>query len=586
MEEVGTMRRKSSRGSSASRAWYDARNRNRRIPADVYALGRVPETDEKVFLTFDDLVTHVGVEGPTGEGKSKQLQRLARPLLARSDIGGAIIDGHGDFTEDLKRDAYAMGMADRVVPIDFNLDDILPAFNPFAGGVNHAVEAARDVELLNRVFRSDHSVVLKRNRWIFSGAYAVRAGGGPFTAIEDVLAPAPTDVGVALCDQVDVESVRQDLEWINEASEYQRSDKIESSINQLRTVLANSRIRLSLAQLRGLDPARVIDERKLLLVNLRPGTHLSLEASRLMGNLIVSALCREAMRRPQSGRVPFFLMIDEAARFATDEIAEILTGGRKFLFPLVLSWQYDAQWRQNVAGTMDDSVLEAIRSCCRTHIVFGGQPPQHVRPMAERAGARSFDPHMIKDQLEQTKQHVARFETVTLSGRAQHTGGGTAAGEAVPFSGGIFGAEGSDYGIASVSESYSESMSESEHEALMPVYETFREVSNRTFWSFEEWVTMVMQKLVALPKQHAALFKKTGEIQFYRVDDVVPAAIDEATVAAYDRRVFTNPDNPYVSVAAAQAAYDAWRSTLTKTVYDESEVVVEPTITRMESHDG
>jgi hypothetical protein len=88
-----------------------------------------------------------------------------------------------------------------------------------------------------------------------------------------------------------------------------------------------------------IDFRRIMDEGKILLVNLSPQLE---EASRLIGAVIIGRLLMAAFSRastPEKNRRPFMLYCDEFQRFATSDFATFLAEARKFKIGTTISNQ-------------------------------------------------------------------------------------------------------------------------------------------------------------------------------------------------------------------------------------------------------
>src|SRR5207253_1888478 len=77
-----------------------------------------------------------------------------------------------------------------------------------------------------------------------------------------------------------------------------------------------------------LDFGQIMDEGKILLVNLGLSDTVSEEQRRLIGTLLISEMFEAAMRRPTGSR-PHYLYIDEAGLFVTPELGKALDQCRK-----------------------------------------------------------------------------------------------------------------------------------------------------------------------------------------------------------------------------------------------------------------
>ena len=86
----------------------------------------------------------------------------------------------------------------------------------------------------------------------------------------------------------------------------------------------------------------------------------------------------KAKARPEGSR-PFYLYIDECARFVNEDIGRILDEGRKFGLHLILAHQHLAQLKK--AG---EEVYQAVMTDAKTKVVFGGLNTEDARVLAEQ----------------------------------------------------------------------------------------------------------------------------------------------------------------------------------------------------------
>lgn len=138
-------------------------------------------------------------------------------------------------------------------------------------------------------------------------------------------------------------------------------------------VFRDEPISLMIGASKGIDFAKMIDEGWVILCNLYP-LHISRDISRFLGILIIAQLHRAIEElNPKfgdSGR-KFYLYIDEAGRFATPQIDDILTYNRKSGFHLVFAHHFISQLTNPL-------VRDAITSNTTNKIMF------HVEDDAER----------------------------------------------------------------------------------------------------------------------------------------------------------------------------------------------------------
>ena len=149
---------------------------------------------------------------------------------------------------------------------------------------------------------------------------------------------------------------------------------MEGAQNRLHRFLSNPRLTKIFGQQECvLSPERIIDEKKVLLVNLRPSIHIDEESNRLLGVLLVNEFYRVSLLRPHEPfhrPHPFFCYIDEFYHYLSPDIAHGLDGLRKLYSFLRLAHQHLAQL------SAEDEVLEkSVLTNCRTKMVFGGLTP-------------------------------------------------------------------------------------------------------------------------------------------------------------------------------------------------------------------
>jgi len=139
-----------------------------------------------------------------------------------------------------------------------------------------------------------------------------------------------------------VSNIQTKLFWsqYNKRSPRDREELIASTINKVDAYLNEPIIARIVSQSAStIDFRRIMDEGKILLVNLSPQLE---EASRLIGAVVIGRLLMAAFSRvdtPEERRKPFLLYCDEYQRFATADFATFLAEARKFKISTNLSNQ-------------------------------------------------------------------------------------------------------------------------------------------------------------------------------------------------------------------------------------------------------
>lgn len=284
------------------------------------------------------------VIGKTGMGKTTMLENMIIADI-RAGRGVGIVDPHGELAEKILafipeeriRDVIYFNPKDLEFPI---------AFNP--------------LEQVNTEFR--HLVasgIMGVFKKIWPDVWSARM---EYILNNSLLAlleyPGSTILGVMrlLSDKEYRKKVVDNLKdpvvksfWVNEFAKYTQrleSEATASIQNKIGQFVTNPLIRNILGQQHSsIDMRKVMDERKILIVNLSKGK-IGEDNSALLGAMIITKIQLAAMSRvemAESERLDFYLYVDEFQNFATDSFANILSEARKYRLCLVLAHQYIGQ---------------------------------------------------------------------------------------------------------------------------------------------------------------------------------------------------------------------------------------------------
>lgn len=269
-------------------------------------VGRDVHGERPVAMDAASATHHLSLLGPTGSGKSVLLANVVLDDLA-AGFGGVLIDPKSDLIETIL-DRVPAEHADRVVVLDPAAAGSVPGLDLFGTG---------DAEL-----RSDVLLSVLRN---------LSAGWGP--RIEQFMklglrtaAELPNPVlsdwlrlysepGLRRAAVGRLDPIRQGQWAAYEAmTPAAQQEYVAPATSRIAGLLARPAVRAVLNQpAPKLDIARLLAERKLLLVNLAPGT-LGEPAARLLG-AIVAYLTWSAIEArvaiPAERRHPVFLYLDE-----------------------------------------------------------------------------------------------------------------------------------------------------------------------------------------------------------------------------------------------------------------------------------
>ena len=311
-----------------------------------------------------DRTRHMYVIGKTGMGKSTILENMAIQDVQGGE-GLAFMDPHGgsadkllEFVpEDRIRDVIYYAPFDSEFPIAFNvLEDVGADKRPLvASGLMSSFKkiwvdawSARMEYILNNILLAlleyPDATLLGVNRMLSDKDYRKRV-------VENV-----TDSSVKAF-------------WVDEFAKY--SDKymqeagaaIQNKIGQFAT---NPLVRNIIGQPKSsFDIRRIMDEGKILIINLSKG-RIGEQNANLLGGMLITKIYLAAMSRadatPQvlQALPNFYLYVDEFQSFASDSFADILSEARKYKLNLIIAHQYVEQMSEAVRAAVFGNVGSMI----------------------------------------------------------------------------------------------------------------------------------------------------------------------------------------------------------------------------------
>jgi hypothetical protein len=146
--------------------------------------------------------------------------------------------------------------------------------------------------------------------------------------------------------------------WLHEFASWSdnyRTEAVAAIQNKIRPFLTNTNIRAIVSNQRhSIDLRKIMDERKVLIVNLSKG-RLGEDNSTLVGAFLVSSIQQASMTRadiPEADRQDFSLFVDEFQNFTTGSFEAVLSEARKYRLSLIVAHQYIAQLNPETAAAV------------------------------------------------------------------------------------------------------------------------------------------------------------------------------------------------------------------------------------------
>ena len=286
---------------------------------------------------------HVHVMGNTGMGKTVALENMVMQDI-EAGRGVAVIDTHGDMTDRLLRLIPEEHVA-RTIHMNPGDPEYVPLFNPLV--CTPGQDQSRTANSLMGAFWSimdgwGHRLERLLRNAIYSLLFLPQA---TFLDVANILRKGSPE-SKRLIEQVlglltSMESIQF---WRHDFERYNRAD-LSPSQNKLSKLLCGGTVEAMLSQPESkLDLRSIMDEGKILLCDL---SMLGSDARDILGSFLLSlfhvaALSRCDIRWEERG--PYFLYCDEAQRFVTSAIPDLITESRKYNLGLVFAHQRRTQF--------------------------------------------------------------------------------------------------------------------------------------------------------------------------------------------------------------------------------------------------
>jgi len=333
------------------------------IPTEGLNLGKsvYRGSERHIFLSEDDRRRHMYIVGKTGTGKSELLKHLAMQDI-RAGRGVAFIDPHGDPAEAIlamippsrAEDVIYFDPSDVQRPMGMNLleahtEQEKHFMATFIVGLMYKLYDPHKTGIIGPRF--EHAI---RNAMLT----VMSEPGNTFVEVVRVL----TDSSFVqeLLPKVQDPIVRRYwTDQIAQTADFHKSEVLDYIVSKFGRFITDKLMRNIIGQSESsFDLRRVMDEKKILIVNLSKGK-IGEENSNFLGLVLVPRILVAAMSRqdvPEEERTDFYLYVDEFQNFATETFADILSEARKFRLNLIVANQFIGQVEEDVKNAVFGNV--------------------------------------------------------------------------------------------------------------------------------------------------------------------------------------------------------------------------------------
>ncbi len=314
-----------------------------------------------VYVSQDDRRRHTYIIGKTGTGKSEFLKSMIMQDIHAGE-GIAVVDPHGDLVEDVLRQ-IPPNRAEEVILFDPSDLERPMGFNMLDAQTEQQKHFVTNsiIGLMYKLFdpnktgiigpRFEHAV---RNAMLT----VMYEPGSTFIEVVRILTD-PAYVQELLPKVQDPIIRRYWTDQIATTSDFHKSEVMDYIVSKFGRFVTNKMIRNIIGQSKSsFDFRKVMDERKILLINLSKGK-IGEENASFLGLVLVPKILVAAMSRQDMDmdkRRDFYLYVDEFQNFATPDFAQILSEARKYRLNLIVANQFIGQMEEEIKNAIFGNV--------------------------------------------------------------------------------------------------------------------------------------------------------------------------------------------------------------------------------------
>lgn len=356
-------------GKAASAQMKQATAKRAPAPLDLPSQGTLlginsyRGVDTKIFTTPEDRLRHFYIIGQTGTGKTTLMKNMVVQDIINGD-GVCMIDPHGSDIAEI------MGSIPRE-----RFDDVI-YFDP------SNMEQVMGLNMLEYDEKKPEQKTFVVNELlsIFKKLYSAESMGPMFEQYFRNAALLILEDPESGSTMLDISRVLADVEfrkmklakchnpvvlqfWNQIAGKAGGEASLENIVpyitSKIDTFTANDYMRPIIGQqTSSFDFRKIMDEKKILLINLSKGRLGELNAN-LIGMIVVGKILMAALSRVDDmskSYPPFYLHMDEFQNITTDSISSILSEARKYKLGLTIANQYISQIDQGIRDAIFGNV--------------------------------------------------------------------------------------------------------------------------------------------------------------------------------------------------------------------------------------
>jgi len=549
-------------------------------------LGTDNNTNQNIYLDPDQFRTHFHLIGATGSGKSTAIQTLLRPILkqTRSEMCALfLIDPMGNLSRDLlgwmaNERLCPQHVRDRLVYIEPAREDVIMPFNPLShtSEANRYYQTMRSVDIVLRAWAAqDVSQQPRLLQWTYKAFCAAAMMGLPIAMCKYLLHPG-TQEHDAILSRIPGD-IRSHWGEILNARGSEAVRILESTRNRLDPFFESTNLRRMFGSTHSLfDCERFIKDRRIVVLNLGKYGKIPSFVADTIGalalNEIVETASRLSTNKGKRAVDPTYVIMDEFQKYVSVDIEDALPTVRQMGLRLILAHQSFSQLER------EDVDLTQMIWQARSRLMFANNA-KDADIIADELTKLTFDSMKIKDIRKSKKQLIVGYRKEWLDSESNTSTSSTAnveqnatgynqsSGESIPPNTYRPTKSKGDGRTSSTSRGQtnanSSGTSSGRSQSNVPIHDTFEEISNITYESFEEQSLQWGKEIRRLQTGEAfGMFASDPNVHFVNVDHL-PLSESPQLREAVDALIEKNFESEFfISAAEADRETERYRQQL------------------------
>lgn len=173
-----------------------------------------------------------------------------------------------------------------------------------------------------------------------------------------------------------------------------------STARRINALVNNPNLSLIFGHRKGVDFEKLISDGWVLLVNASTGSGVGTLQSRLLATVIINQIIFTIERLRKDGfNKPYYLYLDEAQRYATDKLVEVLDTRRNIKLRMILAHHFPSQFPPRI--------LKSIQNNAKTKIAFYVGGKEERMEVARQMYGGELDMRQVEYALSQQQKRQA-----------------------------------------------------------------------------------------------------------------------------------------------------------------------------------